>query len=148
MSFTISSLPFQADNQPQNRYSEPDNRDWRGRSAQVPVYGDDRSSDKIRENRDLGDRHEQLNLQFAGVQISAQQVLYDCYTARLIIFFILFIILAENSVHYLKLVSCLTSLSLAKQGEPPPALIKAEVPWSVRRGNLSEEDRVLKTVKG
>ncbi|KAL5214477.1 hypothetical protein ABZP36_003629 [Zizania latifolia] len=28
------------------------------------------------------------------------------------------------------------------------ALIKAEVPWSARRGNLSEKDRVLKTVKG
>ncbi|KAJ6845827.1 eukaryotic translation initiation factor-like [Iris pallida] len=33
-------------------------------------------------------------------------------------------------------------------GGPAPALIKAEVPWSARRGNLSEEDRVLKTVKG
>lgn len=31
---------------------------------------------------------------------------------------------------------------------PAPALIKAEVPWSARRGNLSEKDRVLKTVKG
>ncbi|XP_022131330.1 eukaryotic translation initiation factor-like [Momordica charantia] len=29
-----------------------------------------------------------------------------------------------------------------------PALIKAEVPWSVRRGNISEKERVLKTVKG
>lgn len=29
-----------------------------------------------------------------------------------------------------------------------PALIKAEVPWSARRGSLSEKDRVLKTVKG
>lgn len=29
-----------------------------------------------------------------------------------------------------------------------PALIKAEAPWSARRGNLSDEDRVLKTVKG
>nr|XP_043623256.1 eukaryotic translation initiation factor [Erigeron canadensis] len=31
---------------------------------------------------------------------------------------------------------------------PAPALIKAEVPWSVRRGTLSDKDRVLKTVKG
>ncbi|CAL5402166.1 unnamed protein product [Camellia sinensis] len=31
---------------------------------------------------------------------------------------------------------------------PAPALIKAEVPWSARRGNLSDKDRVLKTVKG
>ncbi|CAO2841616.1 unnamed protein product [Amaranthus hypochondriacus] len=34
------------------------------------------------------------------------------------------------------------------QGGPTPSLIKAEVPWSARRGSLSENDRVLKTVKG
>ncbi|GJY87558.1 eukaryotic translation initiation factor-like protein [Tanacetum coccineum] len=33
-------------------------------------------------------------------------------------------------------------------GGPAPALVKAEVPWSVRRGTLSDKDRVLKTVKG
>ncbi|GMI92857.1 eukaryotic translation Initiation Factor isoform 4G1 [Hibiscus trionum] len=33
-------------------------------------------------------------------------------------------------------------------GGPAPALVKAEVPWSVRRGNLSDKERVLKTVKG
>ncbi|THG14441.1 hypothetical protein TEA_014925 [Camellia sinensis var. sinensis] len=31
---------------------------------------------------------------------------------------------------------------------PAPALIKAEVPWSARRGTFSNKDRVLKTVKG
>ncbi|KAL1210517.1 Eukaryotic translation initiation factor isoform 4G-2 [Cardamine amara subsp. amara] len=31
---------------------------------------------------------------------------------------------------------------------PPPALVKAEVPWSARRGTLSEKDQVLKAVKG
>ncbi|KAJ4880558.1 Eukaryotic translation initiation factor isoform 4G-2 [Raphanus sativus] len=34
------------------------------------------------------------------------------------------------------------------QSGPPPALVKAEVPWSARRGTLSEKDQVLKTVKG
>lgn len=29
-----------------------------------------------------------------------------------------------------------------------PTLIKADVPWSVRRGTLSDKERVLKTVKG
>ncbi|XP_073149724.1 eukaryotic translation initiation factor-like [Henckelia pumila] len=29
-----------------------------------------------------------------------------------------------------------------------PALTKADVPWSAKRGNLSEKERVLKTVKG
>ncbi|CAH8364325.1 unnamed protein product [Eruca vesicaria subsp. sativa] len=31
---------------------------------------------------------------------------------------------------------------------PSPALVKTEVPWSARRGTLSEKDRVLKSVKG
>lgn len=42
---------------------------------------------------------------------------------------------------------CFFFLSM-KQGGSTPALIKAEVPWSARRGHLSEEERVLKTVKG
>ncbi|KAD2394228.1 hypothetical protein E3N88_41205 [Mikania micrantha] len=33
-------------------------------------------------------------------------------------------------------------------GDPVPALVKAEVPWSARSGTLSEKDRVLKTVRG
>ncbi|XP_039132080.1 eukaryotic translation initiation factor-like isoform X1 [Dioscorea cayenensis subsp. rotundata] len=31
---------------------------------------------------------------------------------------------------------------------PTPTLLKAEVPWSARRGNLSEKEQVLKTAKG
>jgi len=34
------------------------------------------------------------------------------------------------------------------QTGPTPTLVKAEVPWSVRRGNLSEKEKVLKAVKG
>jgi hypothetical protein len=37
---------------------------------------------------------------------------------------------------------------LLNQGGPAPALVKAEVLWSTRRVNLSEKERVLKTVKG
>ncbi|KAL5699013.1 hypothetical protein ACHQM5_029975 [Ranunculus cassubicifolius] len=33
-------------------------------------------------------------------------------------------------------------------GGPAPSLLKAEVPWSARRGTLSDKERVLKTVKG
>lgn len=107
-------------NQSQSRYSEPDNRDWRGRSAQFSSPGEERSWDSLRENRDLGGRYdtrqlegnqfnrqEQLNFQFARAQISSNQ-----------------------------------------SGVPAPALVKAELPWSARRGNLSEKERVLKTVKG
>ncbi|TXG60725.1 hypothetical protein EZV62_012088 [Acer yangbiense] len=41
-----------------------------------------------------------------------------------------------------------TQISSNQGGGPPPALVKAEVPWSAKRGNLSEKDRVLKTIKG
>ncbi|GAB2218222.1 hypothetical protein Droror1_Dr00001441 [Drosera rotundifolia] len=101
--------------QPQNRYSEPDNRDWRGRSAQAPVTGEERSWDSLRENRELtgrlqesnqGNLQDQLTSQFARAQISPNL------------------------------------------GGPAPALVKADAPWSARRGSLSEKDRVLRTVKG
>ncbi|KAK7252190.1 hypothetical protein RIF29_35972 [Crotalaria pallida] len=35
-----------------------------------------------------------------------------------------------------------------REGGPAPTLVKAEVPWSARKGTLSDKDRVLKTVKG
>nr|DAD45326.1 TPA_asm: hypothetical protein HUJ06_003556 [Nelumbo nucifera] len=104
--------------QTQSRYSEPDNRDWRGRSAQLPSSGEERSWETLRDNKELAasrldsrqqdqfNRQDQLNTQFSRAQISSNQ------------------------------------------GGPAPALIKAEVPWSVRRGNLTEKERVLKTVKG
>ncbi|KAL5146913.1 Eukaryotic translation initiation factor isoform 4G-1 [Glycine soja] len=107
-----SNLPHQL----QNRYSEPDNRDWRGRSGQPPASTDERSWENLRDNREFGNRqqdasqvnrHDQLNSQFARTQISSMQ-----------------------------------------GGGPTPTLVKAEVPWSARRGSLSEKDRVLKTVKG
>ncbi|XP_047169083.1 eukaryotic translation initiation factor [Vigna umbellata] len=95
-------------NQFQNRYSEPDNRDWRGRSGQPFGNADERSWDNLKENREFGNnRQEQLNSQFSRAQISSNQ-----------------------------------------GGGPTPTLVKAEVPWSARRGTLSDKDRVLKTVKG
>lgn len=42
----------------------------------------------------------------------------------------------------------LISVFYEKQVGPAPVLVKAEVPWSARRGTLSEKDRVVKTVKG
>ncbi|XP_076910799.1 eukaryotic translation initiation factor-like [Bidens hawaiensis] len=83
-------------NQSQARYSEPDNRDWRGRA---PLSVDERSWDAGRQDP---------NSQFGRPQGFSNQ----------------------------------------GTGGPAPALVKAEVPWSVQRGTLSEKDRVLKTVKG
>ncbi|XP_057415567.1 eukaryotic translation initiation factor [Lotus japonicus] len=97
--------------QVQNRYSEPDNRDWRGRSGQLPANADERSWDNLKENREFGNasqvnRQDQQNSQYGRAQISSNQ------------------------------------------GGGPATLVKAEVPWSARRGSVSEMDRVLKTVKG
>nr|KYP31940.1 Eukaryotic initiation factor iso-4F subunit p82-34 [Cajanus cajan] len=97
------NLPHQL----QNRYSEPDNRDWRGRSGQLPANPDERSWDNRQQDAGQVNRHDQLNSQFARTQISSTQ-----------------------------------------GGGPTPTLVKAEVPWSARRGSLSDKDRVLKTVKG
>ncbi|PQP98400.1 eukaryotic translation initiation factor [Prunus yedoensis var. nudiflora] len=98
--------------QSQGRYSEPDSRDWRGRSAPVPASGEERSWETLRENKESGNRfdyrqQEANQPQFARTQNSSNQ-----------------------------------------GGGPAPALTKAEVPWSARRGTLSDKDRVFKTVKG
>ncbi|XP_019183472.1 PREDICTED: eukaryotic translation initiation factor-like [Ipomoea nil] len=82
-------------NQSQIRHTEPNNRDWRNRSAQFSVQKEERSW------------HNQPNPEAVRAQISSNQ-----------------------------------------GGGPAPALIKAEVPWSARRGNVSEKERVLKTIKG
>ncbi|CAA7046368.1 unnamed protein product [Microthlaspi erraticum] len=92
-----------------SRFTEPDSRDWRSRSAaQPPPSGEERSWDNIREVKESKRYVEasQQGSQFSRVQSSNQG------------------------------------------GGPPPVLVKAEVPWSARRGELSENDRVLKTVKG
>ncbi|VVB10930.1 unnamed protein product [Arabis nemorensis] len=73
--------------QPQNRFSDPDTRDWHSR-APISSPSKEGSREDQREPRD------------------------------------------------------------AHTSGPPPALVKAEVPWSARRGTLSEKDQVLKTVKG
>ncbi|KAM5564653.1 eukaryotic translation initiation factor [Rosa sericea] len=86
----------------QGRYSELDNRDWRGRSGQLPASEEERNDFSRRQG--LNNQQDQ---QFARPQISGNQV-----------------------------------------AGPAPVLLKAEVPWSARRANLSEKDRVLKTVKG
>ncbi|KAI3790394.1 hypothetical protein L2E82_03397 [Cichorium intybus] len=91
--------------QPQARYSEPDNRDWRGRA---PPAVEERSWDSGRDNRSDGNQYnrQEQNSQYGRPQVSPNQ------------------------------------------GGSAPALVKADVPWSVRRGTLSDKDRVLKTVKG
>ncbi|XP_062078448.1 eukaryotic translation initiation factor [Humulus lupulus] len=103
-------------NPPQGRYSEPDNRDWRGRSAPFPPSGEERSWEALKENREFGNRsdsRQQDANQFGRQDQSSSQF-------------------ARSN----------------EGGGPPPALVKAEVPWSARRGTLSDKDRVLKTIKG
>ncbi|CAL9171917.1 unnamed protein product [Musa hybrid cultivar] len=101
--------------QSQSRYFEPESRDWRGRSGQSTSFGDERSWDTIRENKESVDSgHQEIRqLNKQGSQFSSN-----------------------------------TQVSSIQAIGRTPALVKAEAPWSARRGNLSEKDRVLKTVKG
>lgn len=101
----------------QNRYSEPDNRDWRGRSGQMPSSGGERSWDTIREHRE--------SIASSAKQQDSSQLRQDQLSSQFS-----------------------SQAQLSKGGGPATGLLKAEVPWSARRGNLSESDRVLKTVKG
>ncbi|KAJ7979591.1 eukaryotic translation initiation factor isoform 4G-1 [Quillaja saponaria] len=96
----------------QNRYSEPDSRDWRDRSAQFPTSGEEKSWDSLRDNREFGSRFD--TRQQDANQVNRQEQLNSQYA----------------------------------RGGPAPVLVKADVPWSARRGSLSENERVLKTVKG
>lgn len=50
--FLLQPLP----NQSQSRYSELDNRDWHGRSAQFQSSGEERSWESLRENKEFGNR--------------------------------------------------------------------------------------------
>ena len=92
---------FQPPTQSQSRYSEPDNRDWRGRyaDAQFSPSREERSRDSIRENRDFGGRYDsrqqesnqsnrqnQLNSQFSRTQVSSNQVIYFSFYLCIVIF--------------------------------------------------------------
>lgn len=106
-------------NQFQTRYYEPDNRDWRGRSGQVPLSGGDRSWDTIREHKE--------SFSSNARQQDSSQLWQD-----------------QSSTQF----SLQVQASSSRGGGPAPALVKAELPWSGRRSNLSDNERVLKTVKG
>lgn len=68
--------------QPQSRYSEPDNRDWRSRSTQSPAPAEERSWESIRDREFSGrldsrgqnaNRQDQLSSQVARAEISSNQ---------------------------------------------------------------------------
>ncbi|RWW51113.1 hypothetical protein BHE74_00042565, partial [Ensete ventricosum] len=61
--------------QSQSRYLEPESRDWRGRSGQSTSFGDERSWDTIRENKEsnnLNSGHQEIRqLNKQGSQFSS-----------------------------------------------------------------------------
>jgi len=107
---------FQPPTQSQSRYSEPDNRDWRGRyaHAQFSPSGEERSWDSNRENQDFGGRYDsrqqegnqsnrqdQLNSQFSRAQLSSNQVIYFSFYLFIVIFLIFFFIYTAIFSHEL-----------------------------------------------
>ncbi|KAE8733111.1 hypothetical protein F3Y22_tig00001644pilonHSYRG00691 [Hibiscus syriacus] len=99
-----------------NRYAEPDNRDWHNCSAEFPPAVEKRSRESLW-GRELANRYNSR-------QPDANQL---------------------NSYDQLNSQFSRAQISSNQGGGPAPALVKAEVPWSARRGNLSEKERVLKT---
>ncbi|KAL4191380.1 hypothetical protein AMTRI_Chr07g29600 [Amborella trichopoda] len=118
-------------NQLQSRYAEADNRDWRGRAAQVPTTGEERSRETVRDNKDFQSRRSESESygsnsrqhEANAPQFNRPEQLGSQFSSKV-------------------------QVSSAQGVGPTPVLVKAEVPWSARRGNLSDKDRVLKTVKG
>nr|CAD1840196.1 unnamed protein product [Ananas comosus var. bracteatus] len=102
----------------QNRYYEQDNRDWRSRPAPLPSAGEEKSW--IRDNRES---HAAGSREEERSQLNRQDQFGSQFSSK-------------------------AQVPSSQGGSTPAALIKAEVPWSARRGNLSETERVLKTVKG
>ncbi|XP_068651903.1 eukaryotic translation initiation factor-like [Aristolochia californica] len=112
--------------QSQGRYAEPENRDWRGRSGQSAASADERSWETLRDSREHSGRSEPF-----GPNSRQQET--NLYNRQ-----------EQLSAQF----SSRAQIASSQGGGPPPALVKADVPWSVQRGNLSEKERVLKTVKG
>lgn len=65
--------------QPPSRYTDGDNRDWRGRSAQFSPASEEKSWESSRDSREFGRVDSKLanqnnSSQFARAQFSANQV--------------------------------------------------------------------------
>lgn len=102
------------------RYAEPDTRDWRGRSPLPAPAPEERSWETLRESREYG--APMSKPQESGYQFARQEQLNSQFSK--------------------------VNVSSGSGPGPAAALVKAAVPWSARRGTLSEKDKVLKTVKG
>lgn len=96
-------LILQPPNKSQNHYSEPDNRDWRGRSAQFPSSGEEKTWESLRENREFGSRfdsrqqdsnHFNHQDQHGRMQAPANQVVLDALNVVIILY--VFLKLSSN----------------------------------------------------
>ncbi|KAL2936416.1 EIF(ISO)4G1: Eukaryotic translation initiation factor isoform 4G-1 [Bienertia sinuspersici] len=116
--------PIAPPSQPQGRYAEPDNRDWRSRTTPAPAPAP--ALPLLRRGLGIQSKIESLS---AEARIRLPHNLEGLRSPQI-----------KGSAGYV-------GARFNKNG-PAPALIKADVPWSARRGTLSDNDRVLKTVKG
>ena len=74
--------------QPQSRYSEPDSRDWRGRSPQVEEKSwETLKSESRQQEANQYNRQDQLSSQFGRAQISSNQGVRYIYSRWFIFLF-------------------------------------------------------------
>ncbi|KAH7428597.1 hypothetical protein KP509_09G008000 [Ceratopteris richardii] len=112
------------------RYAETDTRDWKSRAPLPSPTPEDKGRDGPKEAGKRSDsdwREKDQDFEGSSYQTARQQ---------------------EPSYSYRQ-----QEPSYTKQPEPPatgpaPAIVRAANPWSARRGEMTEKEKILRTVKG
>ncbi|KAI5077114.1 hypothetical protein GOP47_0006938 [Adiantum capillus-veneris] len=113
------------------RYTETDNRDWKSRAPLPYPTPDDKGRDVPKDSGKRSDsdwREKDLEHEASSYQTARQQEPQHAYR--------------QQEPQYPRQQEPLAP------GGPAPAIIRAANPWSARRGEMSEKDKVLRTVKG
>ncbi|MCO5568939.1 hypothetical protein L7F22_022642 [Adiantum nelumboides] len=113
------------------RYTETDNRDWKSRTPLPSPIPEDKGREISKEPGKRSDsdwRDKDVEHEASSYQTARQQEPQHAYR--------------QQEPQYTKQQEPVVT------GGPAPAIIRAANPWSARRGEMSEKDKVLRTVKG
>ncbi|MCO5605952.1 hypothetical protein L7F22_060138 [Adiantum nelumboides] len=113
------------------RYTETDSRDWKSRTPLPSPIPEDKGREILKESGKRSDsdwREKDVEHETSSYQTARQQEPQHAYR--------------QQEPQYSKQQEPVVT------GGPAPAIIRAANPWSARRGETSEKDKVLRTVKG